>query len=195
MSNRFKILANRLNTPEKVQSFLRKLKYNNEEGGETLRSASEALRLKKAHCLEAAFLAAAVLEQIGFPPLVMSLESIDNLDHVIFVYQKAGKWGSIARSRDEGLHGRKPVFNNPTALALSYYESYIDKTGCITGFQIVNLDDSKADWRESQKNVWKAERFLIDVKHRRIKFNKKKYERIHKRYLRGLKAKKSPSWL
>src|SRR6266581_2436423 len=67
-----------------------------------------------------ALFAAVVLEQHGYPPLVLSFESIDELDHVIFVYRKKGRWGSIARSRDPGLHGRKPLFATPRALALSY---------------------------------------------------------------------------
>ncbi|MBY0451658.1 MAG: hypothetical protein K2P92_01400 [Bdellovibrionaceae bacterium] len=191
----FKKLSQKYSSPEKVQKYLRSLKYNNEEHGETLRSAHETYKAGKAHCLEAAFLAAAILEQKGFPPLVMSLESIDNLDHVIFVYQKGGKWGSVARSRDEGLHGRKAVFRTPRDLALSYYESYIDKTGCITGFQVVNLDESKSNWRSSSRNVWKAENFLIDLRHSKIPFDKKKYKRIHARYLAGYRALKEKFWL
>ena len=56
----------------------------------------------------------------------MGLESVDMLDHVIFVYRHRGKWGSVARSRDPGLHGRKPVFRSPRALAESYFDPYID---------------------------------------------------------------------
>ena len=67
-----------------------------------------------AHCLEGALFAAVVLEQHGYPPLVLSFESIDELDHVIFVYRGAdGRWGSVARSRDPGLHGRRPAFATP----------------------------------------------------------------------------------
>ena len=193
--NLFKKLAAKYDTPEKVQHFLRSLNYNSEDGGETLRSAAESLRVKKVHCLEAAFIAAAILEQVGYPPLVLSFESIDNLDHVIFVYQKRGKWGSVGRSRDEGLHGRKCRFNNLRNLALSYYEPYIDKTGCITGYQVANLDEIGTDWRFSKKNVWKIEQYLIDLKHRRIKFNKKRYQKTHKRYLSGIKAKPTADWL
>lgn len=200
LQSEFQKLAKKYPTPQKVQSFLRAMEYNTEKGGETLRSAAAALKIKKAHCMEAAFLAAAILEHQGYTPLVMSLESIDDLDHVIFVYQqkdKSGKlkWGSVGRSRDEGLHGRKPIFRSLRDLALSYYEPYIDKTGCITGYQIAHLDDAKADWRYSPKNVWKAEQFLIDIKHVSIKFNKKRYQKIHKRYLSGIKAKKQSCWL
>ena len=143
--NFFVRLSDKLNSPIKVQTYLRNLKYNKEENGETLRSAFSAAKLKTVHCLEAALLAAAILENKGYPPIVMSLESHDNLDHVIFVYNKNRKWGSIGRSRDEGLHGRKPQFKSLKELAMSYYEPYIDKTGCITAYQIVNLDDAKID--------------------------------------------------
>lgn len=193
--NYFKALAKKLNSPLKVQKYLRQLNYNKELKGETLRSAHAALKFREAHCLEAAFIAAAILEHHGYQPLVMSLESRDNLDHVIFVYQKNGLWGSIGRSRDEGLHGRKPIFRSLRELALSYYEPYIDKSGCIIGYQMAHLDDGKADWRFSSKNVWKLEQYLIDIRHKKIKFNKSRYQKIHQRYLSGQLAQKKSFWL
>lgn len=192
---KFKKLANKFSDPLKVQSFLRSLEYNHEQKGETLRSALSALNKSEVHCLEAALVAAAILEHQGYPPLVMSLESQDNLDHVIFVYKKNYLWGSVGRSRDEGLHGRKPRFRSLRDLALSYYEPYIDKTGCITGYQVANLDDVGTDWRSGQKNVWKVEKFLIDIKHVQIKFNLSRYNKIHKKYLSGICAKKTNLWL
>ena len=195
MSNFFSGIAKTLNTPEKVQTYLRNLKYNSETDGETLRSALSAAKAKTAHCLEAALLAAAILEKHGFSPTVMSLESQDNLDHVIFVYRFNGRWGSIARSRDDGLHGRKAHFRSLRDLAYSYYEPYIDKTGCITAYQIANLDDAKVDWRHSPKPVWKVEQYLIDLKHLPIVFNHARYKKIHQNYLNGLMAKRKDSWL
>jgi hypothetical protein len=121
-------LIARLSTPKRVQAWLNALPYNTEKDGETLRSFRPVARLGTAHCLEAALFAAVVLEQHGYPPLVMSLESQDNLDHVIFIYRHRGRWGSVARSRDPGLHGRKPVFRSPRALARSYIDTYIDYT-------------------------------------------------------------------
>src|SRR5437764_15120131 len=105
-------LIDRLNTPEKVQSWLTEMPYNWERNGDTMRSFREVVNRNEAHCLEAAVAAAAILEQHGYPPLLLDLESIDLLDHVIFVFQKKSLWGSIARSRDIGLHGRKPLFRN-----------------------------------------------------------------------------------
>ena len=189
-------LSEKHNTPEKVQKLIRSFKYNNESNGETLKSAFSTLKAKSAHCLEGAFLAAAILEHIGYPPLVMSLESIDDLDHVIYVYQKNNKWGSVGCSRDNGLHGRKPLFSNPKELAMSYYEPYIDNTGCITGYQIVNLDDIKfTNWRFSTKNVWKVEKYLIDIRHHRLKFNKRRYNSLFKKFQSGLRIKKRFFWL
>src|ERR1044072_7031297 len=100
-------LVARLNTPRKVQRFLNDLPYNIEPHGRaTLRSTRGVIRHGCAHCLEAALFAAVVLEQHGYPPLVLSLESIDHLDHVIFVYRHRGRLASIARSRAPGPPGR-----------------------------------------------------------------------------------------
>src|SRR6187200_1593980 len=125
----------RCTTPRQVQAYLNRLPYNTEPppGGATLRSFRGVVRHGTAHCLEAALSAAVILEQHGYPPLVLSFESIDELDHVIFVYRTPTGWGSVARSRDPGLHGRKPVFATPRALALSYVDPYVDFTGRVTG--------------------------------------------------------------
>ena len=160
----------RLKTPTAVQHFLNELPYNTEPAGETLRSFRGVIRHGTAHCLEAALSAAVILEQHGYPPLVLSFESIDLLDHVIFVYRTTTGWGSVARSRDPGLHGRKPQFATPRALALSYYEEYIDFTGRVKAYGVANLRVLEPyDWRLSEKNVWKVEQMLIDWPHRAIR--------------------------
>src|SRR5712671_6860760 len=128
-------LIERLRTPRAVQAYLNRLPYNNEPHGRaTLRSFRGVVKHGCAHCLEAALAAAVVLEQHGYAPLVMSFESIDKLDHVIFVYRRRGRWGSVARSRDPGLHGRKAVFATPRSLARSYLDTYVDLTGRVTAF-------------------------------------------------------------
>ena len=174
-------LVNRLKTPLQVQRFLNALPYNTEPppGRATLRSFRGVVRHQTAHCLEAALAAAVIMEQHGYPPLVLSFESIDELDHVIFVYQRGGKWGSVARSRDPGLHGRKPVFRTARDLALSYVDPYIDFSGRITGYAVVDLTMmGEYDWRLSEKNVWKVERLLLDYPHRSIKSSDKRIDRL-----------------
>ena len=156
-------LIARLRTPAAVQRWLNSLPYNNEPHGETLRSFRGVVRTGTAHCFEAALAAAVILEQHRYPPLVLSFESIDLLDHVIFVYRGPRGWGSVARSRDPGLHGRKPVFATPRALALSYFEGYIDFTGRIKAYAVVDLRVlGRYDWRLSASNIWKAERLLLE---------------------------------
>jgi hypothetical protein len=176
----------RLRTPTSVQRYLNALPYNTEPapGGATLRSFRGVVRHRTAHCLEAAISAAVILEQHGWPPLVLSFESIDELDHVIFVYRQRGRWGSIARSRDPGLHGRRPVFATPRALALSYVDPYVDHTGRITAYTVADLRDiGRYDWRLAEGNVWKVERMLLDLPHRPLHMSDRRFERLRKRYI------------
>jgi hypothetical protein len=176
-------IIDRLRTPAAVQRWLNALPYNTEQGGETLRSFRGVVRRGAAHCLEAALAAAVILEQHGYPPLVLSFESIDLLDHVIFVYRGPRGWGSVARSRDPGLHGRKPVFATPRALALSYVDPYIDFTGRVKAYAVVDLRVlGNYDWRLSDTNVWKVERRLLDWPHRRIRSSDRRADWWRVRY-------------
>ena len=184
LTRKERALIARLNTPSKVQRWLNALRYNTEKGGETLRSFRPVARLETAHCLEAALFAAVVMEQHGYPPLLMSLESQDWLDHVIFVYRHDTGWGSIARSRDPGLHGRKPRFRSPRALARSYADGYVDYTGRLKAFGLADLRTTLAgyDWRLSTKNVWKVEQMLIDFPHKKIKTSTRRYRQLLRKY-------------
>ena len=180
-------LIARLHTPRQVQRFLNSLPYNTEPppGRATLRSFRQVVRLNTAHCLEAALAAAVILEQHGYPPLVMSMESADKLDHVIFVYRGPRGWGSVGRSRDPGLHGRKPVFKRPRDLALSYVDAYVDYTGRITGYGVYDLRElGDYDWRLSETNVWKVERVLLEYPHRRIRTSNRRIDALRARYKR-----------
>ncbi len=183
-------LIARLNTPAKVQRWLNALPYNTEKGGETQHSFRPVVKLRTAHCMEAALFAAVVLEQHGFPPLVMSLESQDWLDHVIFIYQTRGHWGSVARSRDPGLHGRKPVFRSPRALARSYIEPYVDYTGRAKGFGVANLATAMGhyDWRFTENSVWKVEQMLVDLPHQKLKSSIARYRQLLRKYRAYRKA-------
>jgi hypothetical protein len=186
-------LIARLRTPQDVQRYLNNLPYNTEPppARATLRSFRGVVRHKTAHCLEAALFAATVLEQHGYPPLVISFESIDELDHVIFAYQSKAhspqstvrRWGFVARSRDPGLHGRKPVFATPRALAASYLDTYVDLTGRIEAFALVDLRVMGTyNWRLSASNVWKVERMLLDTKHQPLRMSDARFREFRRRY-------------
>lgn len=170
-------------TPAQVQRFLNRLPYNRERGGETLRSFREVIRHHTVHCLEAALVACVILEQHGDPPLVLSFDSQDNLDHVICVFRRRGRWGAVARSRDAGLHGRRPVFRTIRELAWSYFDPYVDYTGRLVGYQLVDLRDLRDyDWRFNPKDMWKVEKFLIDIPHRRMRSSTRRYRRLLARF-------------
>jgi hypothetical protein len=178
-------LIRRLPTPSDVQAFLNALPYNTEPppGRATLRSFRGVVRHHTAHCLEAALTAAVVLEQHGYPPTVMSLESIDGLDHVFFVYRARGRWGSVARSRDPGLHGRRPVFRRLRDLAVSYFDPFVDFTGRLKAYGMVDLRVlGDYDWRLSEQNVWKVERLLFDIPHRPIRGSDARVNRLRDKY-------------
>ena len=175
----------RLRTPRAVQDFLNHLAYNTEPPPcrAMLRTFRSVVRTGTAHCLEAALTAAVILEQHGYPPIVMSLESIDGLDHVIFVYRRAGRWGAVARSRDPGLHGRKPVFRTLRHLALTYVDPFVDLTGCLRAYGAVDLRVlDPYDWRLATGNVWKVERLLFEIPHRPIRSSPARVRRLRARY-------------
>jgi hypothetical protein len=177
-----------------VQQFLWSLRYNRERGGETLRGFRGVVVHQEAHCLEAVLFAAAVLEQHGYPPRVLDIESEDNLDHVIFLYETNGKWGSIGRSRAFGLHGRRPIFSTHRALARSYIDPFVDESGRVIGFGTAHLDELVGrQWRTSLTNNWSVERALIDMPHQSIRVGEKRHHHMRDRYLQFVQQVPKPS--
>ena len=178
-------LIHRLPGPSLVQRFLNNLAYNHQPPPTrpTLRSFRGVVHYGSAHCMEAALTAATILEQHRFAPLVLSLESVDQLDHVVFVYRTYTGWGAVGRSRDPGLHGRKPCFRSIRDLVCSYVDPYVDLTGRITGYAVVDLRTlGSYDWRLSQRNVWKAERLLQEAPHRVLATSDRRIDRLRKRF-------------
>ena len=160
-----------------------------------MRGFRGVVRTRTAHCLEATLFAATVLEQHGYPPLILGFESIDLLDHVIFVYRTKTGWGSVARSRDPGLHGRKPLFATPRALALSYAEGYVDHSGRIKGYCVLDLRVlDPYNWRLSDGNVWKVEQLLRDWPHRPIVSSDRLFRIRHKRYVEFIRKNGYKPW-
>jgi hypothetical protein len=183
-------LIARLRTPRQVQRYLREMPYNWEA---TLRSFRGAVAVGRAHCLEAVFFTAAVLEHHGYPPIVLDIESDDGLDHVLFLFRQGGHWGTVGRSRDYGLHGRAPVFATIPALVRSYMDPYVDGTGRINGYGVAQLDLlTRADWRCSARSVWAVERALIAMPHYPLPMGEARYARALRRFT-AFKAGGAPS--
>ena len=186
-----------LRQPAQVQRYFSSMPYNWERDGGTLRSFREVVKRNEAHCLEAAVGAAVILEQHGYPPLLLDIESQDLLDHVIFVFQQDGLWGSIGRSRDIGLHGRKPLFRSLRDLTWSYFDPYVDFSGRIKGYGLANLYDlGRYDWRFSARKMSKIEDHLRELPHQKIHSSDRRYEKLLARYHRYKKRypDRSPSY-
>jgi hypothetical protein len=172
-------------TPLEVQRFLKAIPYNREPVKATCLSFRTVIGENRAHCLEGAMVAAVILEQHGHQPRLVSIESQDKLDHVLFLFEEAGRYGAVARSRDTGLHGRKPVFRTVRDLVMSYFEPYVDKSGRITGYAATNLCElGNYDWRFSPRNVWRVERLLQEIPHREIRSSDARYRKALRRYLK-----------
>jgi hypothetical protein len=102
---------------------------------------------------------------------------------VVFVYQERGRWGSVAKSRDPGLHGRRPVFRSLRNLAQSYFDPFIDATGCIKAYGAVDLRVlGDYDWRLSPRNVWRVERLLYEIPHRKISSSPARVKKLRAAY-------------
>ncbi|MDA2914299.1 hypothetical protein MYX77_10160 [Acidobacteriia bacterium AH_259_A11_L15] len=170
-------------TPRQVHEFLRALPYNWEKKGETLQTFRGVVRHWQAHCLEAALVAATIMEQHGYPPLLLDIDSQDNLGHVLFLFRHRGRYGTVARSRDAGLNGRKSVFRTLRHLVMSYVDPYVDHSGRITAYGVLDLETlRRCDWRLSPRNVWAVERALIRMRHRKLKSSDRRYRAMRRRY-------------
>lgn len=177
-------IINKYRTPAQVQKYLHTLSYNKEKP-ETLRSFRGVVRTGSAHCLEAVISSAVILEQHGYPTLILDLESEDYLDHVVHLYRsrRTGLWGAVAKSRDPGLFGRKAVFRTIRGLVYSYFDPYIDYTGRIIGYAVGDLNDLGGyDWRLSDRNVWKVEQYCRDIPHKKLNGSDKRYRYWRKKY-------------
>lgn len=162
-------LFKKLSTPAKIQDFLNTLPYNFETNGETCRSPREVLIHKKAHCLEGACLAAAVLWYHGEKPLLLDLRSTRNdLDHVVALFKKNGCWGAISKTNHAVLRYREPVYKTIRELALSYFHEYFLDTGEKTMrdySQPFSLIGYGTEWVTSAEDLWDIGADLDDSPH------------------------------
>ncbi|HEY7944248.1 MAG: hypothetical protein ACHP7M_10005 [Burkholderiales bacterium] len=116
---------NRLRTPQRIQAFVTALPINHEIGGETVFSVREVLAHRRAHCIEAALLAACALWIQGEPPRVMRLDcDASDYPHVVALFRRGACWGAISKSNGVALRYRDPVYRSLRELAMSYFHEY-----------------------------------------------------------------------
>ncbi len=160
-----------LRTPQRIQEFVIGLNANFEEEGDTLRSVQGVLRHGKAHCIEAAFVAACALWLNGDPPLLMDLTAHKDSDHVIAVFKRGGCWGAISKSNHVWLRWRDPVYRSPRELAISYFHEYTNRQrkSLRTYSRPVDLRRfSTKMWVTNEDDCWEVGAALCDVPHYRL---------------------------
>ncbi len=115
-----------LRTPERIQDYVNSLAWNYESDGQTARSAVEAIRHGEAHCVEGAFVAACGLWLAGEPPLVMDMGAArGDVDHVVALFRRHGRWGAISKSNSPFLRYRDPIYRSLRELSLSFFPQYV----------------------------------------------------------------------
>jgi len=134
-------------------------------------SPRRVLRERTAHCLEGAIFAAAALHVLGFPPLLLDLEAVQDTDHVIAVYRVRGHWGAIAKSNFSGLRFRPPVHRSLRELAMSYFEAYINLRGDRTlraysrPVNLARFERAHPDWMTTDGDLWWVAEHLLEIPH------------------------------
>ncbi len=157
-SEEFKFLA-KLNTPEKIQSYLEKIPFNHERQGETCMSVRRVLQKKRAHCFEGAFLASACLMLMGEKPLIVSMKARKpDYDHIIVIFKRNGFYGAISKTNHPVLRYRDPVYRSIRELVMSYFHEYYlfkkgDKT--LLGYtRPINMKRFGTEWINGENDLW-----------------------------------------
>ena len=114
-----------LRTPERIQDFVNAIPWNHEPDGPTADSVAVVLRRRRAHCVEAAFVAACSLWLAGEPPLLMDLGATGDVDHVVALFRRRGLWGAISKSNSPFLRYRDPIHRSLRELAISFFPQYV----------------------------------------------------------------------
>ena len=115
-----------LRTPHRIQDFVNAVPWNHETDGPTARSVVETLRAGRAHCVEAAFVAGCALWLAGEPPLLMDLGAArGDVDHVVALFRRDGRWGAISKSNSPFLRYRDPIHRTLRELAISFFPQYV----------------------------------------------------------------------
>jgi hypothetical protein len=128
MSSREFAMLKRLDTPQEIQVFLNTIPINHELDGETILSVREVLRLRRAHCIEGAFVGACALWIHGDPPLLVHLDcDLSDYPHVIAVFRRKGCWGAISKTNGIPLRYRDPVYRTLRELTMSYFHEYFNR--------------------------------------------------------------------
>src|SRR5262245_1767940 len=113
LSPRERSLFARLDTPQKIQTFLDRLPVNFSLNGDTAMSPRRVLETRMAHCAEAAVFAAAALAYHGRPPLLMDTRELpSDHDHIATLRRERGLRGASSKTNHPIVRWRDPVYRS-----------------------------------------------------------------------------------
>ena len=150
-----KRLLRSLATPAKIQEFLDNIPYSSDP---IYRSPRSVIRDRKAHCFDGAVFAAAALQAIGDPPLIMELKAVRDDEHLLALFRRDKYWGAIAKSNFVGLRYREPIFRNLRELSLSYFEEFYN----INGEKTLRAYSVPLDLRRFAAGSWQTTDSALD---------------------------------
>jgi hypothetical protein len=160
-----------LRTPAGIQRALDAMPYHL---ASSAWSPRRVLAARTAHCLEGAVFAAAALDVLGFPPLLLDLVAVQDTDHVLAVWRERGGWGAIAKSNFSGLRFRAPVYRTLRELVMSYFDGYVNLRGERTlraysrPVSLARFDGLHRHWRTTDGDLWFIAEHLVTVPHTRL---------------------------
>ncbi len=158
-----------LRSPERIQTFIDRLPTNFEPNGDTCHSVVQTLRHGRAHCIEAAMLAACALWLNGQRPLLMDMQAIDDDDdHVVALFKRGDHWGAISKSNHVWLRWRDPVYRNLRELALSYFHEYVKGSRKTLRRYSMPYDLRRMDpkhWVTNEGPCWEVAGAIDEIRH------------------------------
>lgn len=119
--NEIKLLR-ALSTPAKIQDYLQKLRINFDDD---YYSPRRVMKTRRAACLDGAIFAAAALMVHGQLPLLLDLKTAKgDVDHVVALFRRRGRWGAISKTNHAVLRYREPLYRDVRELVMSYFHEY-----------------------------------------------------------------------
>jgi hypothetical protein len=155
-----------LETPRQIQDYLDSIPYSAENIN---RCPVSVLRDQMAHCLDGGLFAAAALERLGFPPLLVDIQPEPGRDddHVLAIFRQNGGWGAVAKSNFTNLRFREPVYRSLRELVMSYFNDYfsLNRERTLRYYtRPYNLSRSNQDWIHSDAVADEVEQRLHNLR-------------------------------
>jgi len=125
----------------------------------------QVLRQRRAHCIEAAFVAACAQWVHGKPPLVMHMDcDRSDFPHVVALFRRGACWGAVSKSNGSHLRYRDPIYRSLRELAMSYFHEYFNRSGRKT----LRSHSGAFDMRRIDPGLWVTRNGACEEAHARL---------------------------